>query len=461
MGQALIATASVLQKNTRLFSRVFFIAACRACLAAAIAVVMSGGGGFRIAALADQRRREFFERLCFFLVAENLSGFQVEIPAMDLQFSRADFGRDPREGHQIVERDKNDGLLQCPLLDRRAGVAKLGLDGFARGGGDIHPRPDEFVFLLRHFAVGQSHDTTAHAVAEHNDMLDLERLDREFNRRAGAVVRRVVTVRRHDGGHVAHDEQISGLAARDQRGVGTGIRTGNNQCFRRLAAAHQLVIDAAVGLKVVFVKIPVALHEFSERHIFFLLLRRTAYIITQKIAIAKKGTLCMNALHPYKGILPTIGRRVWLAPGAQVVGDVEIGEEAGIWYNCVIRGDVNNIKIGARTNIQDGTVIHVSSTLQGTYIGADVTVGYMALLHACTVEDAAFIGMQACVMDGAYVESGAMVAAGALVTPGKRVPTGQLWGGSPARFMRDLTAEEKAYIPYSAKHYVELAARYL
>jgi carbonic anhydrase/acetyltransferase-like protein (isoleucine patch superfamily) len=169
----------------------------------------------------------------------------------------------------------------------------------------------------------------------------------------------------------------------------------------------------------------------------------------------------MNALHPYKGVLPKIGPRVWLAAGAQVIGDVEIGEDAGIWYNCVIRGDVNNIKIGARTNIQDGTVIHVSSTLQGTYIGADVTVGHMALLHACTVEDAAFIGMKACVMDGAYVESGAMVAAGALVTPGKRVPAGQLWGGSPARFMRDLTEEEKAYIPYSAKHYVELAARYL
>lgn len=169
----------------------------------------------------------------------------------------------------------------------------------------------------------------------------------------------------------------------------------------------------------------------------------------------------MTALHRYKDIMPNIGPRVWLAPGAQVIGDVEIGADANIWYNCVIRGDVNDIKIGARTNIQDGTVIHVSSTLQGTYIGADVTVGHLALLHACTVEDAAFIGMKACVMDGAYVESGAMVAAGALVTPGKRVPAGQLWAGSPARYMRDLTPEEKAHIPYSAKHYVELAVRYL
>jgi len=169
----------------------------------------------------------------------------------------------------------------------------------------------------------------------------------------------------------------------------------------------------------------------------------------------------MHQLLPYKNILPRIGQNVWLAPGAWVVGDVEVGDQANIWFNCVLRGDVNNITIGARTNIQDGTVIHVSSTLQGTYIGADVTVGHAALLHACTIEDAAFIGMQACVMDGAHVETGAMVAAGALVTPGKRVLSGQLWAGSPARYMRDLSEAEKEYIPYSAKHYVDLAARYL
>lgn len=169
----------------------------------------------------------------------------------------------------------------------------------------------------------------------------------------------------------------------------------------------------------------------------------------------------MHQLLPYNNITPRIGQNVWLAPGAWIVGDVEIADQANVWFNCVLRGDVNNITIGAGTNIQDGTVIHVSSTLQGTYIGADVTVGHAALLHACTIEDAAFIGMQACVMDGAYVETGAMVAAGALVTPGKRVLSGQLWAGSPAKHMRDLTPEEKAYIPYSAKHYVDLAARYL
>lgn len=166
-------------------------------------------------------------------------------------------------------------------------------------------------------------------------------------------------------------------------------------------------------------------------------------------------------LIPYKGILPRIGKDVFIAEGVPVIGDVEIGDECGIWFGCVVRGDVNNIRIGARTNIQDGTVIHVSSTLQGTYIGSGVTVGHMALLHACTIEDDAFIGMKACVMDGAYVEKGAMVAAGALVTPGKRVLSGQLWGGSPAKYMRDLTGDEKKHILNSSSHYVNLMRAYL
>ena len=169
----------------------------------------------------------------------------------------------------------------------------------------------------------------------------------------------------------------------------------------------------------------------------------------------------MEKLWPYKDKLPKIGQNVWIAPGAHIIGDVVIGDDSSIWYNCVVRGDVNNIIIGKRTNIQDGTVIHVSSKGQGTYIGDNVTVGHMAMLHACTVEDEAFIGMMACVMDDAYVEKGAMVAAGALVTPGKRVLSGQLWAGSPARFMRDLTEEEKKYIPYSAAHYVSLTKSYL
>src|SRR5690606_27614238 len=123
-------------------------------------------------------------------------------------------------------------------------------------------------------------------------------------------------------------------------------------------------------------------------------------------------------------------------------GDVTVGAETGIWFGCVLRGDVDRIRIGARTNIQDGTVVHVSHRDGPTVIGDEVTVGHLALLHACTLEDRSFVGMKACVMDGAVVESGAMVAAGALVTPGKRVPSGQLWAGSPARPMRDLTEAE-------------------
>ena len=169
----------------------------------------------------------------------------------------------------------------------------------------------------------------------------------------------------------------------------------------------------------------------------------------------------MVIFHDYKGAAPKIAAGVFVAENAVIVGDVAVGKHSSIWYNCVLRGDVNNIIIGERTNIQDATVIHVSSTGQGTYIGSGVTVGHMAMLHACTIEDDAFIGMKACVMDGAYVETGAMVAAGALVTPNKRIPSGQLWGGSPARFMRHLTEEEKAYILHSSKHYVGIASNYL
>ena len=163
---------------------------------------------------------------------------------------------------------------------------------------------------------------------------------------------------------------------------------------------------------------------------------------------------------PYRGVLPTLAADVWVAPNAAVIGDVEIGAGSGVWFACTVRGDVNEIRIGAGTNIQDGTVIHVSKDGQGTYIGDGVTIGHAAIVHACTLGDGCFVGMQACVMDDAVVEPGAMVAAGALVTPGKRVPSGQLWTGRPARYVRDLTADEAAYIPRSAARYTALAAEY-
>jgi gamma-carbonic anhydrase len=170
-------------------------------------------------------------------------------------------------------------------------------------------------------------------------------------------------------------------------------------------------------------------------------------------------------IRPHHGVTPTIAVNAFVAETAVVIGDVTIGEQASIWYGCVLRGDGNYIRVGARTNIQDGTIVHVNHEREGaagtrTIIGADVTIGHMALIHACTLEDGCFIGMQACVMDGAVVESGAMVAAGALVTPGKRVKHGELWGGSPAKLMRKLTEAELKYFAYTVEHYVEMAVSY-
>jgi carbonic anhydrase/acetyltransferase-like protein (isoleucine patch superfamily) len=165
-------------------------------------------------------------------------------------------------------------------------------------------------------------------------------------------------------------------------------------------------------------------------------------------------------IYPYRNILPTLGENVFIAPSADVIGDVHIGPESNVWYNTVIRGDVHEIRIGARTNIQDGSVIHVTRNLSGTYIGDDVTIGHKALLHACRVGNRAFIGMGAIMLDESVVEDEAMLAAGALLTPKKRVPSGQLWAGNPAKYMRDLTPEEIAFFRQSAENYVRLSAEY-
>lgn len=162
----------------------------------------------------------------------------------------------------------------------------------------------------------------------------------------------------------------------------------------------------------------------------------------------------------YRKSSPQIDSAAFIAPRAVLIGDVSVGADASIWFGCTLRGDVNDIMIGRGSNIQDGTVVHVASQGQGTYIGERVTVGHMALLHACDIEDEAFIGMKACVMDGARVEKHAMVAAGALVTPGKVVASGELWGGVPAVFMRKLTVKEKNDIVVSADHYMALARSY-
>ena len=167
-----------------------------------------------------------------------------------------------------------------------------------------------------------------------------------------------------------------------------------------------------------------------------------------------------GSLLPFGDARPRVGARSFIAPGASVIGDTEIGEDCGIWYGCVLRGDVNEIRIGDRVNIQDGTVIHVATHGQGCYIGDEVSVGHMALLHACTVEAGGFVGMKAVVMDGAKVESGGMVAAGALITPGKVVKSGELWAGWPAKRMRALTEDDVKMMTWTHSHYVDLARKH-
>ena len=165
-------------------------------------------------------------------------------------------------------------------------------------------------------------------------------------------------------------------------------------------------------------------------------------------------------LLPYKGVYPTIHSSSFIANNATVIGDTHIAEDVGIWFGCVVRGDVNEIRIGARTNIQDLTMIHCAERGQGTYLGSDITVGHSAVLHACSIEDGAFIGIQACVMDDCIVERGAMVAAGALVTPGKVVKAGEGWAGSPATKLRGVNAKDQDFFALNLARYVRLAKEY-
>jgi carbonic anhydrase/acetyltransferase-like protein (isoleucine patch superfamily) len=162
---------------------------------------------------------------------------------------------------------------------------------------------------------------------------------------------------------------------------------------------------------------------------------------------------------PWKGIWPTIDPTAFIAPGAVVIGRVTIGPRSSVWFNVVLRGDINDIAVGSDTNLQDGTVVHVSGQ-HGTVIGNGVTVGHSAVVHACHVEDGAFIGIGAKVLDGAVVESGAQIGAAALVTPRKRVGAGMLWAGIPAKELRPLTPDEQANIPELAQRYVVLARSY-
>jgi carbonic anhydrase/acetyltransferase-like protein (isoleucine patch superfamily) len=162
----------------------------------------------------------------------------------------------------------------------------------------------------------------------------------------------------------------------------------------------------------------------------------------------------------HQGQQPRIAPDVFLAPDATVIGDVEIGAASSLWFGCVVRGDVCFVRIGSRTNVQDGTIVHVTHYGIPTRIGDEVMIGHRCVIHACTIEDRAFIGMSATLMDEVVVESGGMVAAGALVGPGKRVAAGELWGGVPARRLRSVRSDEYALWEEQVQHYVDLAALY-
>ena len=152
---------------------------------------------------------------------------------------------------------------------------------------------------------------------------------------------------------------------------------------------------------------------------------------------------------------------MFIAETAAVIGDVVVGDEASIWYGAVLRGDVMPIRIGARTSIQDGTVVHVTGGRFGTTIGSDCTIGHAAIIHACTVEDWCLIGMGAILLDGCRIGRGSLVGAGAVVTPGTIVPPDSLVIGAPARVKRPTSDAERQQIDYGAAHYVELARAYL
>jgi carbonic anhydrase/acetyltransferase-like protein (isoleucine patch superfamily) len=166
-------------------------------------------------------------------------------------------------------------------------------------------------------------------------------------------------------------------------------------------------------------------------------------------------------LRPYRGQMPRVHPTAYIDSSAQVVGDVEIGEESSVWMAVVIRGDVNRIRIGRRSNVQDGTVVHVMKDTHETTIGDDVTIGHAAVIHGCTVEDRCLIGMGAILLNGARIGEGSIVAAGTLVVEGMVVPPRSLVMGSPGKVKRALTDAEVAGIQTYADRYVAYRLDYL
>jgi carbonic anhydrase/acetyltransferase-like protein (isoleucine patch superfamily) len=174
-----------------------------------------------------------------------------------------------------------------------------------------------------------------------------------------------------------------------------------------------------------------------------------------------------NTVRPFQNKTPFLGASVYIDPKSTVIGDVNLGDHVSVWPMAVIRGDVNYIRIGDKTNIQDGAILHV--THDGPFtsggiplvLGKAITVGHQAVLHACTIDDYCLIGMGALVLDGVHIEHHVMVGAGALVPPGKRLESGFLYLGNPAKQIRKLTDRELEQIEYSAEHYVRLKDKYI
>ena len=165
-------------------------------------------------------------------------------------------------------------------------------------------------------------------------------------------------------------------------------------------------------------------------------------------------------IKPFNNIHPKIHETAYVADDAIVIGDVEIGEDASIWFGSIVRGDVNYIRVGARTNIQDGTIIHVSSKTHSTVLEEEITVGHRVTLHGCHVERGCLIGIGAILLDGVRVGRNSLVGAGSLLTPGTQIPPGSLVLGSPAKVKRELTADELAGLERSWRNYVELKKHY-
>jgi carbonic anhydrase/acetyltransferase-like protein (isoleucine patch superfamily) len=168
----------------------------------------------------------------------------------------------------------------------------------------------------------------------------------------------------------------------------------------------------------------------------------------------------MGLIVPLDGVSPTLGRGVFIAPNATLIGAVEIGIESSVWFGAVLRGDVGTIAIGSRTNVQDLTMIHMTGGMTNTRIGDDVTVGHSVILHGCTIGHRCLIGMGSIVLDGAEIGDDSLIAAGSLVTPRTVIPAGSFVVGRPAKVLRPATPEERCYGPEGARHYVENARRY-